>query len=538
MGQGSPFLSTDPNAAQPAKAGASPFLSTDPHATDAPLPVFRSSTADPVAQDALLNQFGLRGAAFGLDDPLTDAVKGVVKGALDTASTLGHFLRMIPGVNALDKLMPPIPVNVTPTNRAQSIGKGLERIGEVLIPSGGITRAGTATAVRLAPRLAPLVGETAARVIPRAVVEGAASGAIGAAQGGDPVTAAALGAVIPGALAVGERFVPALRAAAQTKVVQALGPTKERFKAMAAKIAPDVVARGLRGSREALKGRAAGMVDEFGQQIDAAIQQYGERRVGTQPIVDALESAKAKFQRVRPMTIAQAMREGFAELVDGGHAVLKKGATMNGETVMAPVVFDQRPIRQLSQLQGIVKELGEDATAEHLVALRRAWDDVVAQAGGYAQRAAGAIGVPLKDQSEAWAKKKATTAIREVLAAEVPELTALNKEFSFWKSLDDVLGQTLKRTAPQRPGLGGQVAEVTGAVMGGHSGVGVAFVTAKLAKMANSVFTSPRWRMVDAQMRNQLADAIVSGNAQRLTSTLGRIAAVQGSKLPATAAAR
>src|SRR5690606_16301779 len=181
-----------------------------------------------------------------------------------------------------------------------------------------------------------------------------------------------------------------------------------------------------------------------------------------------------------------------------------------------------------------------------LVALRRVWDDVVARAGGFAHRAPGAIGIPLSEQTEAWAKRKATTAIRQLLDAEVPELTALNKEFAFWKSLDDVLSQTLKRTQPQGPGLKQIAAEGAGRLVGAGmaagggvvSGVGKVWALGKIARLAESVFTSPRWRLASAQMKDKLADAIVNGKVDQAAAILSRITAVQGSKLAAPSPTR
>jgi hypothetical protein len=173
-----------------------------------------------------------------------------------------------------------------------------------------------------------------------------------------------------------------------------------------------------------------------------------------------------------------------------------------------------------------------------LTGIRRAWDKVVDQAGGFAQRGGGAIGVPLKDQSEAWAKREATGAIRKLLADEVPDLAAINKEWAFWKNLDDVLTQTMQRTQPHGPGLLAQGAGAAGGVIGGLAGssagpagtIGGAVVLGKVAKMAQTVLTSPRMRFVDAQLRNALADAIASGKNAEIATVLGQISAVQASK--------
>lgn len=59
---------------------------------------------------------------------------GAAKGAGSTVTNLGNLLRMVPGVNSLDKIVKPVEFSTTPDNTAQSIGKGAEQIGEFMTP--------------------------------------------------------------------------------------------------------------------------------------------------------------------------------------------------------------------------------------------------------------------------------------------------------------------------------------------------------------------------------------------------------------------
>jgi hypothetical protein len=447
---------------------------------------------------------------------LGDVAIGALKGAGSTATNLGNIVAHVPVVgpaltatgNALGgavgravygEASAPVTADqatkaarevTTATNTAQSIGKGAEQIAETLVPAGAVSAAGKGLG------LAGRVG-----------LEAATGASMSAAQGGNPLVGGVVGGALPAVGAVAGAVVPALKESAAKQVVQALGPTKERFKAMAERITPEILKRGLRGSREALQSQAAEAASVAGDKIDDAIQQFGSRQVGTKPLVDALETAKSAFQTLGP----------------------------NG----APIVFEPRAVNQLSGLQKIVSGFGPDIRVDQLVAVRRAWDKVVDQAGGFAHRAQGAIGMPLKDASEAATKREATTAIRKLLDTEVPELSVLNKEFSFWKSLDDVMTQTMKRTQPQGPGLLKTGAETVGQIVGGVVGsthgpagaVGGAVALGKVSKMATMVFNSPRWKLASAQAKDALADAIVSDDAGRIATALGRIAAVQGSKI-------
>jgi hypothetical protein len=441
-----------------------------------------------------------RGWPATIGDAVLDVGKGALKGLGSTVSHIGELAvnaGMIPGqmpaafspefrspvFRKADEL-------TTPTNAAQTVGKVGEQIAEVVLPGKAISSA--TQGLGLAGRMG---------------AEAIAGAGMSAAQGGNPIVGAVGGAALPAIGAGISAAVPALKGQAAKQVVEALGPTKERFKAMAERLTPEILQRGLRGSREQLQAHAADAAEAAGAAVDDAIQLYGSRQADTKPVLAALESAKDAFR------------------TSGPHGNV--------------VEIEPRAIRQLDGLQKVVTELGPTPPVEKLVAVRRAWDSVVEQAGGYAHRAGGAIGMPLKDVSEAKAKREGATAIRKLLDAEVPELSALNKEFSFWKSLDGVLTQTMKRTQPQGPGLVRQGAETAGAVVGGLAGsthgpagaVGGAVALAKLSKMATSVFSSPRWKLASAQAKDSLADAIMANDLGKISTALGRIGAVQGSKI-------
>lgn len=448
---------------------------------------------------------------------LGDALMGALKGGGETAFYLGKMLHKIPGVSEAVDAAFSLPKGTSQasfsdqsqvlqdlqaSSTAQKVGKGVERIAETIAPAGVIGRAGEALAAAPAVANAFKGAATAAKI----GVNALGGGFMSAAQGGDPVTGAVLSGAATGAGDAAKALSAKLKDQAETKIMQALGATKERYKAIADKITPEILQRGLTGSREAIQQRAAAMKSEVGDQIDTAIQAFN-RTHDSSAVLAALEQAKAPYL-----------------------------LNVNGKTV----VLDSRPIGQLDKLKQTLTQLGPQPTTEQLVAVRRAWDQVASQAGGYAQRAAGAIGMPLKEQSEAWAKREGANAIRSLLAQDVPELAKINKEYSFWKNLDDVLTQTLQRTAPQKPGLavevakaGGQAAGAAIGVSGGPAASALGSVLGRqLSGMVEKAITSPSWKMVDAQLRNKLADAITAGSRGQVLSTLSRIASVQGSKLP------
>ena len=468
----------------------------------------------------------------GFRNTLGDVIIGALKGGGETAINLGALLHKIPGVSeAVDALYGREGLSAgafdaakqaytQPTNTAQTIGKGVEQVAELFVPATKVAQAARGTQA-LGRSMLP-AGGRAATVVPlaaRMAVEGVGGAAMSAAQGGDPT----LGGVMAAAMPLGAGIVAAvpdrLKAQAYRQVMQALGPTKERFKAIAERVTPAVLRRGLTGSRESLGAEAAEQVQKLGADIDIAIQAYGDRVSSTQPIVDALEASKDAFQ-VR---------------------------TASGDVV--PI--DELAIRQINKLKEIITGkwdkkgnliapgLGDTATVRQLVAIRQRWDEVAKRAGAFDHRAAGGIGVSLADTSEASIKLDASNSIRALLDVDVPELSAINKEYSFWRSLDDVLTQTLQRTAPQSGKLAERVTQGIGAAVGaaassgaGPMGViGGATLGAAALKMLTNVVTSPRWMLTSAKLKDRLADALASGNYNQIIGVLGRITAVQASKV-------
>jgi hypothetical protein len=154
---------------------------------------------------------------------LRDPVIGFGKGAAKTAVNLGRLVHKIPGVSAVLGEIPAdaeAALGLEPTNTAQRIGEGVERIAEFLIPGAAAERA----AVAVASKVAPVLGK-ASRLTSRAAAQGGTSAGVATAQGGDATTAGALGAALPGAGAVAGATARSLRRGSEGLVRAAIKPT-------------------------------------------------------------------------------------------------------------------------------------------------------------------------------------------------------------------------------------------------------------------------------------------------------------------------
>jgi hypothetical protein len=255
--------------------------------------------------------------------------------------------------------------------------------------------------------------------------------------------------------------------------------------------------------------------------VDDVLTGAGDDLIPTAPILDALQEAKNAFTITREMPVGAAMNQ---RLLD------RAGAEVVGGTARIPTVIDPRPVQQLTELQHIIQGLGDDVSVSHLAAVRRVWDDVVARAGGYAHRgSASTFGIPLAEQTEAWAKREGASAIRKQLAEGVPDLAAVNAEFAFWRDLQSILSATAARTQAQGAGLTRTMAATVGTAAGALTGddwqsrATNAAIGGVLAPRLAAAFTSAPWQLMSAQARNQIANAIASGIPGRVMAELTRV---------------
>jgi hypothetical protein len=437
-------------------------------------------------------------------DTATDVAVGAAKGVGNTVAGLGQLAYdYLPGVSAVSDAVQRvafgdvIPGNqmiagarqgvLAPTNTPQRVGFAGEQIGEFLVPAA---KAGV---------LAKVPG--VARVVPRAIA-GAQAAGLTAAQGGTGTEAGvsgALTAAIPGGATL-KKGAGALQQGAEKEMAQALGATKEWAKSDAAKLAPGMLQRGVRGSRAAMLEQAKSAAQRAGSELDnayTAAAQAGSAVDGTiirgniQLARDALMTTNAAGRRVG---------------IPGTEGVIGK----------------------LDELEQFVATLGPDIPVDKAAHVKRTWDAIVSKAGLFGPKATASA----TDSANAWAIREASNSFRQLLNAN-PTIEALNQEAAFWTGLKKVLKETQKRTQAQAntglvaAGVGG-----AGAVVGGMSGDStseralLALAGGAAGRNLVKLVQSPSFRTsVSGPAKQKLADALASGNSERIASAVGRIVA-------------
>lgn len=422
-----------------------------------------------------------------------DTLRGAGKGALQSLSGVASVMSRVPG---LGYMKPPPNLDTEARTPGEAVGKTVEQAAEFLIPGGAINRGAQAirtaiTGVRAAPVL---------NVAGRAALEAGGAGLVRAAQtGGDPVeTAKAAGTAgaVSGALGAVTAAAPALKESAKRSYSRVLGATKERNKHLSDKAIPELIERGvMAGTRKGLKAKADATVADVGKQL-------GEAHAALPPSMSL------------PM-------EKVTGQIDDAAAAKFKIRDVNSSPIADSALRTVDDLKsRILALSKVDPKTGERIVAyQDLRALRQQWDDIVSSGGGFA-------GADLTNKAAAQAHKISANAIRDQLNQATPDIAAINKEYSFWKNVQKVMGDTLKRTQSQAQPMGEQIARAAGAASGlATGGVHTAVLQGEGLALFRKLTTSAAWGTTSAIIKDRLANLLASGNAKEATALMSKLAA-------------
>lgn len=274
--------------------------------------------------------------------------------------------------------------------------------------------------------------------------------------------------------------------AATENIGKVLAPTTKATKATTQKITREILDRGIYGTFEGIQQTAR----EGLERAATALEDFGkiEGETAVSKITDVLEEAKQSF------------------------------FVTSGERSVLPNASAETAVKYLDYLKNQLVNVADDAgnvSREALRAFRQAWDATVKKAGGFAGN--------LDDATKAGIEKTGADAIREILASEVPDLARLNKEYSFFRGLADVLDATARRKIGQR-GLVREVATAAGAAIGSSGGPMTSGILSLGARYLSDIASSALVRSATAQVQNKLAKALISGqySLEKLASVLSK----------------
>ena len=250
-----------------------------------------------------------------------------------------------------------------------------------------------------------------------------------------------------------------LKKSALKDVEQALGATKQAMKKKWAKIAPWVLERWLVGSREWLLKKADSWVAKFGNAIDEFID------------VNGIEWSIEKKKLIQALDIIEA------------------------ETVFAWSVIDQTKFNAVKTFKEWIKKMDIDVIEwKKLRVLRKLYDDITKSTWWFW------LGEEAKIKNEL--SSKLWNIIRKEIAEWNPDLAKLNKEYSFYANLKEVLDETQARTKPQSGMFRKAFATVVWWEQQGITDKVLWYIWTKLFLDTTSWAT---WKTLNAKIKNKFA---------------------------------
>lgn len=278
-----------------------------------------------------------------------------------------------------------------------------------------------------------------------------------------------------------------IKNAATTQYQRALAPTTKLNKSIVQDITPEMMDRGIHGTLPGIEEHAAAQADALRPQLDQAIS--------------AIPADKIKGTPWEVMSSLQKLKKGY--MVDGK-------------------IADPDAVAAINKVQDVVGQYGDDISPESLRKLRQIFDNPVAKKAGF-------NGGDLSTQYGLEAKKQAADTIRGILNSASPDVARLNKEMSFWLDVQKVTQESGLRQTGQQGGLMKVLAPLAAATGGAagftHGGAAQGLEAAVGTAAATTlavVMRTPAWRTTSALYKNSIADAVASGNAQRLGLLLSR----------------
>lgn len=269
----------------------------------------------------------------------------------------------------------------------------------------------------------------------------------------------------------------ALSKSAMDDISQALWATKKQYKQKAIKIIPEFIKRGIVWSREWLKKISWEWLEKFWQQIDDFVEAWklDDVVISTKPINDILSDALE-------------------------------------ETMVSWKVVNQTKYNAIKWLQDVVSQFDE-FTGKEARQIRKIFDDIV-----YATK----WGIWIEDMTyKNWLVKSMADALRGQIAKSSPDLAELNKQFSFYKNLNDIVNETLERTSSQTWWLRKWFATAVWWLQQWWWSDRIIWYLA--SKVFLDATSSSLWKTVSWQLKKRLADAITSWDPTTINKAIKAI---------------
>ena len=224
--------------------------------------------------------------------------------------------------------------------------------------------------------------------------------------------------------------------------------------------------------------------------VTAALDDVRGSRVQTAPVLAGLKQALGGFQ----------------------------GVTPTGQTV----THLPQPVSMIQDLIRQIEAYGPDMSVDAARNIRQIWGSHAAGPMGRG------FGETLADTTSRAASRTGTIELMKEIGNTVPAIKEPNADYSFWTRLGDIADRTLTRRTGQGKGLVQDVAGTVGAGVGLAQGTSLASklldagMTATGMKLVARMMASPAWKLGSAKVKQEIAQALASGDATAINNAIRR----------------
>lgn len=274
-----------------------------------------------------------------------------------------------------------------------------------------------------------------------------------------------------------------------------LGPTTKANKRITQQITGELAERQVTATtKQELWDKAAGQVEKYGEQIHEFYKALPENtKVKTDGILKAIDAAKRKLF---------VKGEGAYMVPEVNKALFKKYQDLQIE-IMSMARNGNAPI-------------------EGVRALRQALDKNIA-------KTTSTFGITGEESIITEARKGVSNILRGELAKQFPDVAVINKEFTFWSRVQQVLGDTIERKTGQGTPLGEKIMTAAGGAAGlGSGGVGAGVSTAIAIKYLHILTKSAAWQTTSASLKMKLANALAEGDGIAFSNVVNGLLKASG----------
>lgn len=184
-----------------------------------------------------------------------------------------------------------------------------------------------------------------------------------------------------------------------------------------------------------------------------------------------------------------------------------------GKPVVETITLDENAVSTLQGMKDTILKYGDEIPKTKLQGFKEKMDGILKKDGAYNKTLAEDTALSLK--------KDFVDVIRQEIASDNPSLAALNKKYSFYKTIEDLLKTRIQKQIGQKP-----ISTKLMAILGAGLTTGGLLTKVALAGTTVGIYAlmkTPGWKLVSSKWKTKLAEALAVGEEGGITGVVSDI---------------